>query len=185
MTSLCWSRNGRYLLSGHARPGKGKSDSRAADKPKAEDRVVLWDVQAGTQVRGGRQTVRMAAAKCGVRESGAASDAGWPPAAAAAARSNLREPELPAACCLCSMLLAAAQRADAIGRDAGVPQRAQAVCGSGVTQGGAPCAGGLVQGFRCHHTTGRHRPHRYTSCALVAACFFVQGVGDAARTKRL
>lgn len=59
VTSLCWSRNGRYLLSGHARPSKGKSDSRAADKPKAEDRVVLWDVQAGTQVRSSRQTVHI------------------------------------------------------------------------------------------------------------------------------
>lgn len=51
VTSLCWSRNGRYLLSGHAKPAKAKSEGRGADKPKAQDRIVLWDVQAGTQLR--------------------------------------------------------------------------------------------------------------------------------------
>lgn len=54
VTSVCWSRNGRYLLSGHAKPDKDKADK--ADRAKSENRICLWDVQAGTQVGAGSST---------------------------------------------------------------------------------------------------------------------------------
>jgi hypothetical protein len=51
VTSLCWSANGRYLLSGHAKPGS--TPITAADKAelqKAKNCIILWDVLTGKQV---------------------------------------------------------------------------------------------------------------------------------------
>jgi WD40 repeat protein len=67
VSSVCWSSNGRYLLSGHAKPSKDKPDK--ADKvkaDKAQNRIILWDVLAGTQVR----RLRGPTVYCNSRSSG-------------------------------------------------------------------------------------------------------------------